>query len=61
MVMREDKMSPGHLQISPGDRIRFALKPIRTMSSFSLRAKLEQSTVLNAAQQALLLVNQVAA
>jgi hypothetical protein len=37
-----------------GHRVRFTLKPIRTMSSL-LGAKLDQSTVLSKTQQALLL------
>lgn len=40
-----------------GHGVGFTLKPIRTMSSFSLGAKPEQSTVLSETQQALLWVN----
>lgn len=42
-----------------GHGLGFTLKPIRTMSSFSLGAKLEPSTVLNETQQALLWVNKL--
>lgn len=42
-----------------GHGLGFTLKQIKTMSSFSLGAKLQPSTVLNETQQALLWVNRL--